>query len=163
MNVIKAVVRGGNRQDPRRLAETFEAVTFGKIVHKRADVGAGWREMAPDCNIVLLGRTPGAGLHSEFASFAAKHEHLVRRIAVEFAMEPKDELGRSWFRKTAFCGQTIDLGLNAHMCGSFNLKVAPILILIEFADKRPFEISRTRIMPFDQVAVVSVHDPDEAR
>jgi hypothetical protein len=56
----------------------------------------------------------------------------------------------------------LDLCLNANVRSGFDLVIAALLILIELAHKRALNVTRPCVMPFDQVAVIGVHDPNEA-
>ena len=50
-----------------------------------------------------------------------------------------------------------------HMRRSLDLEIATILVVIELSGECAFDVPWTRIMPFDEVAIVAVHDAHEAR
>jgi len=58
-------------------------------------------------------------------------------------------------------GEAVDLGLHPNMRRSFELKIPPPFVLIEMTFERANDVVRTRLMPFDQVAVIGVHHPNE--
>ncbi len=89
-------------------------------------------------------------------------QHLRRGVAVEFAMEPENEIDGSRLRQAIFQRHRIDFGLHAHMGGGLDLQVAPRLVVVEIAVDGARDIARPGVMAFDQVAVVGVHDPHEA-
>ena len=54
--------------------------------------------------------------------------------------------------------QPVNLGLNANVGGSFQLEIASFLVSIELTGEGALDISRTCVVPFDQIGVVGVHD-----
>ncbi len=49
------------------------------------------------------------------------------------------------------------------MGSGFELQVATGLIAIELTGQRPLDIERARVVIFDQIAVVGVHDANQVR
>ncbi|WP_342364214.1 hypothetical protein [Terrarubrum flagellatum] len=88
-------------------------------------------------------------------------EKLFRRVAIEFPMQPADELSGGRLGQAAFKRQTINLSLDMDMRRRLALKVAALAIIIEFAGKGPDDIARPCIMSLDEIAIVGVHHPHE--
>ena len=49
------------------------------------------------------------------------------------------------------------------MCCGLDLQVATTFVAIKFAGQGSLDIARPCVVPFDQIAVVRVHDPHEIR
>jgi hypothetical protein len=45
---------------------------------------------------------------------------------------------------------------------SFELQVSATGVVVKFACQSAFDVARSRVVALDKVAVVGVHDPDEA-
>ena len=79
---------------------------------------------------------------------------------IELAVEPLDEFCRCGCGERCGRIEPVDLELDAHMSGGLHLQIATALILIELASQSAFDIAGSRIIPFDQVAILGVHDAD---
>ena len=108
-------------------------------------------------------RTPFSRRHSEFPASAGNAQHALGRAVVELTMKAAQKLWRRWLKELVLRGQAIDFGLKAHMRRSFDLKMAPPLVLVEIPSQRAFDILGACVMAFDQIAVVSVCDAYEVR
>ena len=117
--------------------------------------------MASNLDITLRQHAPLAGLHRDLMPVALDQEHRFGRIAVKLAMQPTDEFHRGGLGQPVFAVHPIYLGLHANMRRRLKLKVAALLIVGKLAFERAFDVARARDMPFEQVAVIGVHDPHE--
>ena len=77
-------------------------------------------------------------------------------------MEPEDELARSGFTKPPLQSHTIDFSLDMDMSCRLYLEVTAFFVVVEVSEERALDVLRSGIMPLYQVAVVAVHDVDEA-
>ena len=89
-------------------------------------------------------------------------QHRVRCVAIEFAVQPTQEISLRRFVQRAGGAQPVDLGLHADMRGRFQLQMAALRLVVEVAGQSPCDVAWPRVMPLDEVAVVGVHDADEA-
>ena len=65
--------------------------------------------------------------------------------------------------EAALARHRFNFGLNPDMCSGLDLQVATTFVAIKFAGQSSLDVAWPRVMPFDQVAVVRVHDPHEVR
>src|SRR5688572_28690625 len=91
MDVIEAVMCSTDRHDAPSLAERRETIPLFEICHEVRNTAARRWDMAAD-GIVMLGLgAPRARVHQEFMMLALDRKHPLRRIFVEFEMEPANE------------------------------------------------------------------------
>jgi hypothetical protein len=57
----------------------------------------------------------------------------------------------------------IDLRLDGDVRRCLDLKIPPSLVLVELAGESAFNLARARVVPFDEIAVVGVHNAHELR
>ena len=55
----------------------------------------------------------------------------------------------------------LDLGLHADMCCGFDLEITAFPVSVEVSRKGALDVTRTRVMPFKEIAVIGVYDADE--
>ena len=157
MNVAQSMVRRRDRQNTRGLAQPVEAVALCEISHEIRNTVARRRLVPTDRHVVLGARAPPSGLHPEFVAAGANAEHLFRRIAIKFAMQPANEVDGCGFGQAIQRIHVVDFGLDADVRGGLGLQVAPPRILDEISRQRPLDILRSCDVPLDQVAVIGVH------
>jgi len=58
---------------------------------------------------------------------------------------------------------SIDFGLHTNVRRSLKLKIATTFVLIQLSRQCPFDVTRPRIVTFDEIAVVGVHDAHQLR
>jgi hypothetical protein len=117
--------------------------------------------MPANLNIMLRLRAPLARTHDKAASTTLDTEKFLRCIPIEFKMQPFNEFHRSGLWQMPLFRHSINLRLHPDMSSSLKLQIPPTLIGIEIAGERTRDIFRTRVMTFDQIAIVGVHDPHE--
>jgi hypothetical protein len=161
MDVAESMMSGGHREDPARSAHAVESIALREVPHEVVDSRAGWRLMPPDSDVVFGSRSPFAWRHRERATNARDPKHRGWRVSIELPVEPQYELFGRGFRKRPGGRHSIDFRLNAHVCSRFELEIAALFVPIEIPGKRAFDVARTRVMSFDEIAVVGVHDADE--
>lgn len=106
-------------------------------------------------------RSPLTWRHDELTVGTLDGQHGRFGIAIEFRVQPSKKTYRCRFRQLPIGSQAVDLGLQANVRGRLELQIAAVLVSIEVSDQRPFDVARARIVAFDQVAVVGVHDAHE--
>src|SRR6202011_3998049 len=136
MDIVEAVMGGGDSNDAPPLLERLEPILPFEILHEIRNAVAGRRKVPADVNFMLRQRAPLSRLHDNLAVLAAHAEHLIGRVLVKFPMEPADEVARGRFWQTVLCRQFVDLGLDSNMGSRLNLEVAALLVLIELAGER---------------------------
>ena len=82
---------------------------------------------------------------------------------MEFPMQPLDELRGRGLWKRPCSSHSIHFCLNAYMRRCFDLPMTPAIVAIELPRERTLDVARPYVMPFDEVAVVGVHDAREVR
>lgn len=105
--------------------------------------------------------TTQSGCHDEVLPRALDAQYRFLGVAVELHVQPKDEIDGCRFRQPPLRRHPVDLCLNPDMGGGLDLQVASLLVLAEAARQSAFDVPRPRIVPFDEVTVVGVHDPHE--
>ena len=161
MDVVEAMMCGRDRNDAGCFAHARETIPFRKMRHEVLDAVARRRDVSADGHIVLRMRAPRTGYHREIPALAAYPKHLLRGVAIEFAVQPADEVDRGRLGQLVFAGHPIDFGLDLHMRCCFDLQVAALLALVELAGKRALDVPWSGVVAFNQIAVVGVHDPHE--
>src|SRR4029077_12702718 len=163
MDVVEAVMAGRNREDPRPLTHLAQAVALAEVRHELRDPSARrWNVTSDD--IVLLGsRAPFAGHHERGAAVRVDPKHRPGGIPIELAMQLPNALRSRRLTEPPQCTLAIDLPLDAHVGGGLELKIASLLVASEVTGERAYDVSRACVVPFDEVAVVGVHDADEVR
>ena len=116
--------------------------------------------MAADGDLLRSHGAELPGRHAQFAAVTPDNQHRVRRLVVEFFMEPADEDGRSRLRQIADGMAPVDLALQPDMRPRLQLKIAPFLGRFEMPLQRRLNLARRRVVTLDQVRVVAIHDPD---
>jgi len=101
--------------------------------------------------------------HDNFAINAFQTQHALRNALVELSMKTLKEGRGSRIGKLASEELFIYTLLNANVSQGFNLEVATIFLNIYIACKRPLDITGTRIVALDEVAVISVHEAHDRR
>ena len=89
-------------------------------------------------------------------------EHFRRCVTIEFAVKPAEEIGRSRFGKDSARRHAIDFGLEAHMGSSLDLQIAALQIVVELPGERALDVLWTRVVAFDEIAVIGIHDAHQA-
>ncbi len=158
MNVVQTVVGRRDCHDPRRLAHVREAIASLEVPHEVVDTFAGWRHLASDGGILLGATSPFARLHVERHIDAAYPQHRLGRVAIEISVKRADEFRRRRLRKSDVGRHAIDFGLDPNVGGGLELKITPPFILIDIAGQSAFNISRSGIVAFHEIALVSDHD-----
>src|SRR6266851_798541 len=105
--------------------------------------------------------TPFARFHEKLATVPIHQKHLLRRISIKLTMQPANKIRRRRFRQTLLVSHKIELGLDAYMRSRLSLQIATLFVLVELASERTRNVDRPRVMAFDEVAVIRVHDPHE--
>lgn len=77
--------------------------------------------------------------------------------AVDFA----DRLGRD--NLAGFETALVNPALNLNMCFGFDLQVAFFPVLAVIVLQRAFDINRVRIVPLDEIRVITIHGTDKVR
>ena len=115
-------------------------------------------------DIVLLGsRAPFAGQHERGAAVLVDPQRRLGGIPIELAVQLPNELRSRRLTELPQCTLAIDLPLDAHVGRGLELKIASLLVASEVAGERAYDVSRACVVPFDEVAVVGVHNADEVR
>ncbi|MEX2271067.1 MAG: hypothetical protein WD690_06330 [Vicinamibacterales bacterium] len=78
-------------------------------------------------------------------------------------MQPPNEFNGGGFRGLSLLAQSIHFRLHAHVRGGFHLEVSSSFLRIELSCERALNIARPRVVTFDEIAVVRVHQTDECR
>jgi hypothetical protein len=92
VNVVEAMESGGRRDHASGCLQILEGVALRKITHEVINTAARWRDVAANRDIVLWFGSPRPWLHGELSAIAAYSEHFLRRVAIEFEMQPFDEV-----------------------------------------------------------------------
>ncbi len=159
MDVVEPVMRGGHRQDALAHAERREAVSPLEMLHESFDTLARRREVPSYRYLVICRRAEFPRHHAELRSVAADEQHGFGRVFVEGAMQPADEDGRRRFGQAAGGVAPVDLALKPDVRPRLHLKVATLAGCVDLIGQRALNLARRRVMPFDQVGIVAVHDP----
>ena len=163
VHVVEAVMGDRHRDHPAPAAHAGEPEPILEISHERRDRRARRRLVTSDDDVLIRRLAPPSRLHAVEAVPARDGEHRVRRAVVEREVEPAHELARRRFRQDARAGEAIDFRLDANVRRGLVLEIAARLVRIEIAVERTFDVARTRVVALDEVAIVRVHDPHEAR
>ena len=155
---IEAMVSSRHGNNASGFPQPREAIARLEMGHERLDAGARGRDVAAHGAVVLRPGTPFARRHNEFASGTADSKHCLRYIPIELAMEPADELPGRRLRQPTFGRDSIYLLLDADMRSRLELQIAAPFRPIEFAGQGTLDVARSRIVSFDEIAVVGVHD-----
>ncbi len=96
--------------------------------------------MASNRNVMFRTRAPFARHHHEFAIGSSNLEHLFRRVAIERAMQPQNEVDGCRLRQPVLGGHAIDFALDTDMRCSLDLQVSPLFILVKFSRERALDV-----------------------
>jgi hypothetical protein len=114
-------------------------------------------------DVLFRPRSPFTWRHRELTTNACDPKHRRRRASIELPVEPLNELLRRGVRQRAGSRHSIHFRLNAYVRGGLELEVAAHFVLFEIPRERPFDFAWARVMPFDEIAVVGVHDANDVR
>lgn len=87
---------------------------------------------------------------------------LVGHLVVECFVHPSEERGRCGPWQVAFPMHRVDRPLDDDMGAGFQRKRSRLGLKFS-PGEGAFDVARARVMPFDQVRVVTVHYPDQVR
>ena len=118
--------------------------------------------MATDSDIVLRARAPFARPHDDTSPCTRHPQHRVGSIAIELPVQPQQELLRRRLWQEIPPRHAVDLRLQADMRRRLDLEVTTAFVLVELACQSALDVARAGIMAFDEIAVIGIHDPDEA-
>jgi hypothetical protein len=114
--------------------------------------------MASNRDVMFRTRAPFARHHHEFAIGPSDPEHLFRRVAIERAEQPPNEVDRCRSRQPVFGGHAIDIALDTDMRCSLDLQVSPLFILVKFSREPPLDVFGARGMAIDQTLADKLAD-----
>ena len=157
------MMSSGHRDDPARSAHALESITLREVVHEVVDARAGWRLVPADSDVVFRSRSPFARRHRELSTNAGDPKHRLRRISIELPVKPPNELGRRGLGRRSCGCDAIHFRLHADVRRCFHLEAAPVFVAIEVPRKRAFDVARTGVVSFDEIAVVGVHHTHDVR
>lgn len=163
MDVVEPMMSRGHRDGSTRSAHLVESVTLREVTHEVVDARAGRRLMPANGDVMFRSRPPFTWRHRELATNARDPKHRRRGVSIELSVEPLNELLGCGFRKRPGGRHSIDFRLNAHVRSRFELKIAALFVPFEVPGKRAFDVARTRVVTFDEIAVVGVHDTHDVR
>ena len=86
MDVVEAVMAGGNREDPRPLTHLAQAVALAKARHKLRDPSARRWSVTSDDIVLFWSRAPFAGHHEKGAAVSVDPQHRLGGIPVKLAV-----------------------------------------------------------------------------
>ncbi len=92
VDIVEAMMRRWNGDDPSRLAHAIKAITLGEVSHEVGNAIARWRLVSADSYVMFGSRAPSARLHQELVLRAANAQHLFGSVAIEFAVKPEDKI-----------------------------------------------------------------------
>src|SRR5215217_494094 len=101
-------------------------------------------------------RSPFTWRHRELSPDTRDVKHRRRSTSIELPMQPLHELGRCGLGERSGSRHSIDFRLHAHMRSCFELEIATLFVAIEFPSQRAFDITRARVVSFDEIAVIGV-------
>src|SRR6516165_613670 len=96
MDVVEAVMAGGNREDPRTLTHLAQAVALAKACHVLRDPSARRWNVTSDDIVLFWSRAPIAGHHEKGAAVRADAQHRLGGIPIEVAVQLPNELRSRW-------------------------------------------------------------------
>src|SRR5438270_12143294 len=76
MDVVEAMMGGGQGHNAACLFERFEIIALLEILHEIRHAAARWRDMTAHSYVVFLARAPRSGFHDEFAFAVATGQHV---------------------------------------------------------------------------------------
>ena len=163
MDVVEAVMAGRNREDPRPLTHLAQAVALAKVRHELRNPSARRWNVTSDDIVLFWSRAPFTGHHEKGAAVCVDPQHRLGGIPIELAVQLPKELRSRRLTELPQCTPAIDLPLDAHVGRGLELKISSLLVAREVTGERAYDVSRACVVPFDEVAVVGVHDADETR
>lgn len=108
--------------------------------------------------VVLRPRTPLTGFHDNLPRLILEGEHCRVGVPVELVVNPLNELRRCRRRQRSLKKHLVDFRLDSNMRCRFNLKIAPILILVQIARQSALNVSGACVVALDEIAVIRIHD-----
>ncbi len=163
MNVIQPMMRSRNCEDARTGSHAIKAIAARKVSHEISNLITRWRYMPPDRNIMLFAGAPFARFHLKLGMIHFDDEYFIRCIFIEFPVKPLNEFGGRWFGQFAAGSHAVDFGLHPYVRCRFKLQISAAFIFIEFAGERSLYVAGACVMALNEVAVVAVHQPYDAR
>lgn len=117
--------------------------------------------MSADCDIVNRNTTKLPGHKLISARLVLDSEHTFRCTIIKGSVQPENELAGRRLSELTGNELRVKLSLHLDMRSRLDLEVASRVVIVEIALQCPFDIGRSCVVPFDQVAVVAVHHADE--
>ena len=158
VNPRQSMMRGGHRNEPRRLQNLRAPVKRMKAVHELRQRLEMRRRVPPDIHHKVA---QAPWLNPIWpAARGLRPVHTIRKAGIEFPMEPAHELrgvhihrsGRQPFLHDPLDGNVRQTEL---------LVVTLRFVAGEVALQRPFDLPRRGFMPLDQVRVITIHLPNQ--
>ena len=99
--------------------------------------------------------------HHQITAGTGDVQHCLGSVTIKLAMQALDEIHGDgvWQSPGGVVG--VDGLLQLDMGPGLNLEIPARLIGIEVVGESPFNIQGPRVVPFDEVRVVAIHDPHE--
>ena len=92
VDVVEAVMAGGNRENPRPLTHLPQAVALAKARHELRDPSTCRWNVTSDDIVLFWSRTPFTGYHEKGAAVGFDSQHRLGGIPIELTMQLPNEL-----------------------------------------------------------------------
>ena len=149
--------------DASSWTERLDSEAFFEVVHESGDDAARWWNVSPNGNVMARVAAKRAGKHAVGTPSIRDGYQFVGRFRIELLMNPTNELSGGGLTQLTLRVSFVDCPLHCNVGTRLELKTTPGRFGLQLVEKGSLDVEWPRVVPFDEVAVIAVHQANQVR